>query len=231
MGALTEEIPKPMIPFSGIPFLQYLLYYLRQQGFTRFVIPTAYLGEKIREYFGNGAGFGIHIAYVDSTIEAESGGSFVRSLPLVEDDVFMMQYGDAFIPCDYKEMIDIFLASGKTAMMACNVRPKDEQHKNNIIVDEHNNILGVAKGDAQATLHDAGALFVKKNIATYVEKLGKKDFKLTELVPLLIQEKEIIAYPLPVLSRGIGGPDKIARFEKFLQEEKLIEPVKNWKKD
>lgn len=31
---ITKDIPKPMVPFHGKPFLEYLLVYLNQQGIS-----------------------------------------------------------------------------------------------------------------------------------------------------------------------------------------------------
>ena len=60
----TDTIPKPMIPvYQDKPFLYYLVHYLAQQGIKDFIFSTGYLGEQIKDYFGDGSSFGVNIKY------------------------------------------------------------------------------------------------------------------------------------------------------------------------
>lgn len=60
---LTENLPKPMVLVNKKPFLASLLEQLSEQGIKRFLLLTGYLGEKIVDYFGDGARFGWEISY------------------------------------------------------------------------------------------------------------------------------------------------------------------------
>lgn len=44
---LTDNLPKPMVEVNGKPFLYHLLKQLSEQGVTRFLLLTGYLGERI----------------------------------------------------------------------------------------------------------------------------------------------------------------------------------------
>src|SRR6266436_1070417 len=48
---LVNEVPKPMAPINGRPFLELLLEYWIDQGVRRFVISVGYLAGRIREHF------------------------------------------------------------------------------------------------------------------------------------------------------------------------------------
>jgi D-glycero-alpha-D-manno-heptose 1-phosphate guanylyltransferase len=52
LRSIVNDVPKPMAPVEGKPFLEYLLDYWIDQGIERFVISTGYLGHLIKEYFG-----------------------------------------------------------------------------------------------------------------------------------------------------------------------------------
>jgi D-glycero-D-manno-heptose 1,7-bisphosphate phosphatase len=54
LGALTEKIPKPMIPMNGKPFLEYLILQLKDQGFERVLLLLGYKASVIQDYFGDG---------------------------------------------------------------------------------------------------------------------------------------------------------------------------------
>ncbi len=234
MGALTDDIPKPMIAFEGIPFLQFVLRNLYDHGVRRFVIPVGYKREIIEGYFGDGRGFGdgVEIVYAQSSVEIESGGSFKRGAQLVQDDAFVMQYGDAFLPCDLRPMWERFLGSGKLAMIVCARRGplKEFESRDNIIVDGHDNIIGYDKRNesGRATLLDVGVTFFRKGALRHCEPDA---FKLGDhIIPLLAREGEIIAHIADRKSVGIGNPEKIQRFREFLATNDLLERTRAFRR-
>ena len=52
MRPLTDHTPKPLLHVRGKPLMQWPMEALARQGFTRFVVNTAWLGEQISDYFG-----------------------------------------------------------------------------------------------------------------------------------------------------------------------------------
>ncbi len=229
MGNLTDEIPKPMILFEGVPFLQFILYHLKQAGITRFIIPIGYKGEKIKEYFGDGSDFGVKVVYVQSSVEAESGGSFLRGLKYLEGDCCLMHYGDAFFPGDIKPAIDQFLGSNKLGMVIASKRYTLEgfADKNNLEVDDQGKVVAYGKGNPRAKYLDVGLALFKKEVLNLLE--GDK-FKLAPtLFPKLIEKNELIAFKTDIKSLGIGNIEKVDRFRKYLQSNDFLEKVKAMK--
>ena len=52
LRAVVSDVPKPMAPVRGRPFLELLLEYWIGQGVHRFVISVGYLAERITAHFG-----------------------------------------------------------------------------------------------------------------------------------------------------------------------------------
>ena len=50
LGAITDEIPKPLVKVHGKPIIWYSFLTLYKHGFRNFIFPTGYKGEMIREY-------------------------------------------------------------------------------------------------------------------------------------------------------------------------------------
>jgi D-glycero-alpha-D-manno-heptose 1-phosphate guanylyltransferase len=50
ISALYPDIPKPMIPVKGKPFLYWVVQWLTQQGITRIIISTGHMAKKIDEW-------------------------------------------------------------------------------------------------------------------------------------------------------------------------------------
>ena len=61
---LTCNTPKPMVPMMNKPMMEHIVVRLREAGFTDIVVLLYYMPEVIREYFGDGSGFGVKFTYV-----------------------------------------------------------------------------------------------------------------------------------------------------------------------
>ena len=60
---LTINKPKPMIKFFNFPFLEYIIEENVRNKFKKILILIGYKGEVIKDYFGNGKKYGVHIEY------------------------------------------------------------------------------------------------------------------------------------------------------------------------
>ena len=48
---LTKNLPKPMAPVNGIPFLSYLIQNLKKVGFKKILILIGYKSDVIQKYY------------------------------------------------------------------------------------------------------------------------------------------------------------------------------------
>ena len=114
---ITVTIPKSLVTVAGKPFLAHQLEYLRSQGVSRVVLCVGYLGEMIREQFGNGRGLGIEIEYsFDGAVLLGTGGAIKQALPILGESFFVM-YGDSYLPVDFQDVLQGFYQAGKPALM------------------------------------------------------------------------------------------------------------------
>ncbi len=102
MGTLTDKLPKPLINLAGMPLIEYHVRALAADGFDEIVINTAYRGEQIEAYLGNGNEFGVSIAYSRETQGAlETGGGINKALPLLGGQPFLVVNGDIWSDFPY----------------------------------------------------------------------------------------------------------------------------------
>lgn len=71
----TEDRPKPMVEVMGVPILAYQLHWLQAQGVTDVVMACGYRHEVIRDYFGTGEKWSLHIDYVIEEEPLGRGGA------------------------------------------------------------------------------------------------------------------------------------------------------------
>jgi N-acetyl-alpha-D-muramate 1-phosphate uridylyltransferase len=98
MRPLTDHTPKPMLAVGGKPLLQHHLENLAAANITQVVINLAYLGEKIRDFVGDGSRFGLPVSYSQEPEPLETGGALLKALPLLGDEPFLLINGDVW--CD-----------------------------------------------------------------------------------------------------------------------------------
>ncbi len=138
---LSEETslrPKPMVEIGGKPILWHIMKIYSSYGFNDFVICLGYKGYMIKEYFIN---YFYHqcdltidlrknkttihssksepwsITLVDTGLETLTGGRLKRVKKYVEDNTFMLTYGDGVSNVNIKELADFHKKSGKYATL------------------------------------------------------------------------------------------------------------------
>ncbi len=114
---LTERLPKALVEINGEPFLAHQLRLLRARGIERVVLLIGQHGERIREYAGDGARFGLAIDYsADGPVLLGTAGAVRQALPLLGEPFFVL-YGDSYLPCSYRDVADAFHAAGQPGLM------------------------------------------------------------------------------------------------------------------
>jgi D-glycero-D-manno-heptose 1,7-bisphosphate phosphatase len=101
---LTDNLPKPMAPVNGRPFLAYLIDQLREQGLERILLLTGYRGDMIREAFGSGSKLGVQIEYSEGPAEWETGRRVWEARSCL-DPRFVLLYSDNFAQFDLKRLL------------------------------------------------------------------------------------------------------------------------------
>lgn len=120
--------PKPMIELGDYPILWHIMKYYSHYGFNDFVICCGYKGYKIKEYFANyyyqhsdvtfdfsdSNKVTIHsnvaepwrVTVVDTGLKTETGGRIKRVQKYLNNEPFMMTYGDGVSNVDFKALLE-----------------------------------------------------------------------------------------------------------------------------
>ena len=100
---VVPDLPKPMAPIAGRPFLEILLSSLTQKGFTRIVLSLGFMSEKIIRHFGNSY-LGMQLVYEVESQPLGTGGAIRAALAhCVTDHVFVFN-GDTYLDLEVEEL-------------------------------------------------------------------------------------------------------------------------------
>ncbi len=96
LRTIVSEVPKPMAPIGGVPFLQLLINFWEKQGITRFILSVGYKQQIIREYFGKEFA-GCEIEYVVEDKPLGTGGAVLAAIKYLKTrNSFLIVNGDTY---------------------------------------------------------------------------------------------------------------------------------------
>jgi NDP-sugar pyrophosphorylase family protein len=121
LGALSDERPKPLLPVCDIPLIRYAVALLAGHGIRELVVNLHHRGEQIAAELGNGARFGVRIAYSREERILGTGGGIRRALGLLGNEPFVVINGKIVFDLDLGEVLARHRASGARATLV--VRP------------------------------------------------------------------------------------------------------------
>jgi len=141
----TEFRPKPMVPVGPRPILWHIMKYYAAFGHKEFILCLGYKGEVIKDYFRNynwntsdvtlKLGRNPEIRYhsshdeedwtvtmIDTGQDTMTGGRLKRALAYIQDDTFLLTYGDGVTNSDINQSIEFHQEHGKLATVTA-VKP------------------------------------------------------------------------------------------------------------
>ena len=131
--------PKPMIEIGNAPILWHIMKTYSHYGFNEFIICAGYKQNYIKEYFANYYLYKSDVTFdftndnsmivhnselepwkvtiVDTGLNTFTGGRIKRIAKYVENETFLMTYGDGVCDIDILKLVEFHRAHGKKATM------------------------------------------------------------------------------------------------------------------
>lgn len=100
---VVNDVPKPLAPIDGIPFLSILMKYLKAQGIERVILATGYMHEKIENLYGN-CYEGMEIVYSIEHNPLGTGGAIAKALRKIKSENVLVLNGDSVIKFQLNEI-------------------------------------------------------------------------------------------------------------------------------
>jgi len=121
MSEYTKTIPKPMVSIKKKPIIFHIMKHYHAYGFKDFIIAGGYRSKVIKDYF-NKRKFGWNIRIVDTGLNTMTGGRLKRLQKYLNNETFLMTYGDGISNVNIKKLIS-FHKKNKKLMTLTAVRP------------------------------------------------------------------------------------------------------------
>lgn len=208
----TEYRPKPLVPIGGRPILWHIMRIYAHYGFHDFTLCLGYRGDMIKEYFANydtmSGDFTVHLGHqqsityesshderdyhvtlADTGLDTMTGGRINRIKKYVDEDTFMLTYGDGLSDVNIKKLFDFHQSHGRCATVTA-VHPVSRWGI--LDINKDGKVLSFAEKPVTNDWVSAGFFVFNRRLFDYLNN----DECVLEQEPLqrIAQEGQLMAY-------------------------------------
>ncbi len=211
MGALTEQTPKPMLKVRGIPKLVYTLRALPSE-ITEVIFVIGYLGDQIREYFGQSFE-GRRVSYVKQEKLDGSGGAIHLVRDVVRGKFLVIMGDDLYRREDLEKLMNHDLA-----VLACVVEDSNPFGVLETTADGQLVSIVERPHDGTVKLVNTGAYMLHENFFQYpLVLISEMEYGLPQTL-VSMRDKYAIAVETTKTWFPIGTPEALAEAERAIEK-------------
>jgi NDP-sugar pyrophosphorylase family protein len=214
---LLGDLPKPMVPANGKPFVEWIVRYLAAQKIRNVILSTGYLAEMVEKHFQSQPVKNVRITCVPETTPLGTAGGFLNAIRNAKNsEAFLVLNGDSLVTAPLDKFFQS-LDDPKISGAILGVRVPDASRFGTILQDANGDLTGFNEKKPGAGIINAGIYLFR---AVTVEKFPRKSplsFE-TEVFPSLISQNacvKVCVTDAPFLD--IGTPESLPLAEEFIR--------------
>ncbi len=218
MRPLTANIPKPLLPVAGKPFLRHVVEALRDGGVSDVSILIGWQAKRVREYFGHGDALGVRIDYAE---QAERLGT-AHAIGLARSHVdgpFLALNGDIVLTAS--AVTGILDLHRQTNGPVIGVAPSADPSQYGVVEVKDGKVVGIEEKPKHPTsnLINAGLYVFPPEIFGLIEKTPKSprgEYEITDTLRFLIEKADVHAFTLQDEWIDVGRPWDLLKANEIL---------------
>ncbi len=212
----TYEMPKALLPIHNKPLLQHTIEFIAKSGFKEIIISVGHLGEKIKDYFKNGSGYGVNITYLDQNKkEVGTAQPLLQMKKILSESPFILWYGDVLAKADLADMLEFHKSNKNMATMG--VTSVDKSSDWGVVNLKGSSIVEFSERPEEKSnishLINAGIYVMDPGIFEYI-KPASRSLEI-DVLPKLAKEKNLSGYSLEGQWFDVGS---LENYEKAVKE-------------
>lgn len=215
---LLPNIPKPMAPVCGKPFLEWVVRFFAAHGCKNFVLSTGYLHEVVAEHFAGEPVRGAHVRCVRETDPLGTAGGALNCLPpdSAPDSRWFVTNGDSLVFANPLPLLAP-LASGAADAALLGLELTDAARFGTLEIDSQKRLTAFREKRPGAGTINAGVYAF--TAAALLNQPTKRplSFEL-DVFPKLAStgRVRVVSTSSPFLD--IGTPETLAEAERFIHQ-------------
>ena len=209
LGDLTKDRPKPMVDINGVPFLHHLLCQIQSLGFDRVAISICYLGNQIRDHFGDKFQ-SLDLMYIEEAEPLGTGGACLLANRVLPEENLLLLNGDTLVVGDISGFVRYCIANKQDACLLTKKMPSSDRY-GYLKFSEDDHVIGIEKRRANTPVEVfAGIAFLSH--ASLNDIQSNKVMSFEQILQIMIQSGVLVrSMPCGEDFIDIGIPDDLQK--------------------
>lgn len=186
---LTDDCPKPLLEIGGKPILETILENFLKSGFRQFYIAVHYRAGQIKEYFGNGARWGVSIDYIEEPEPMGTAGAIGLLPDNLPDVPLLVMNGDILTQIDFSRLLAYH--NEQQAIATLCVRQYEYQIPYGVVSLEQQRVIGIEEKPLQSCLASAGIYVLDHSLIKTIASRKKLD--MPALLNMQVAQGELVS--------------------------------------
>ena len=214
---LLGELPKPMAPVNGKPFIEWIVRWIKAQSIRDVIISAGYRAEVLEEYFNTSPVSDINVHCVTESEPMGTGGglAFAANACNTQPDAWLVLNGDSLIFTDINSVISAL--NGAEGVIV--TRPvTDTSRYGRVCLDESNRITAFKEKQPGEGPINAGVYLLKHTLLPTFPESRPLSLENQVFPQLIHQTNGLIAHPVDAPFLDIGTPETLPLAEAFISD-------------
>lgn len=139
MQPVTNDKPKALVEWEGVPMLEHIILKLKSQGFDQIVINVHHFAQMIIDFVKEKDHFGIQIEFSHEVDEPlDTGGGVAFASWFFDDQAFLVHNVDIMSNINLRKLYDAHIQSKEIATMAV----KDRETSRSLLMNQEHLLKG-----------------------------------------------------------------------------------------
>ena len=213
MRPLTANLPKPLLPVAGKPFLRHTLEAVRHAGIRAATILIGWQGHRIRESFGRGEDLGLTLEYEEQT-ERLGTAHAIGQLRGHVDGPFVSINGDVVVSGDALRALVAHHDKVKGPIVGVAEVPDPRPFGVVEMDGERVKTIEEKPRSPKSHLINAGIYVFDPDIFPLIDATAKSprgEYEITDTIRMLLAKRDVHGFRLPGEWLDVGTPWDLLR--------------------
>ncbi len=212
LSHVLGDVPKPMAPVYGKPFLTYLFRRLEQAGVRHIILATGYLHEVVQRYFGEQYRT-LRISYSQEDKPLFTGGAILQASRLIKGDNFLVLNGDTLFDIDLEAFCTFHLRH--TAHLSLALREVEDTARYGAVQMNDNQVVAFREKDTTIGngLINGGIYAIQRDWLQHLNMQEKFSFE-KEVLQTMVDQESFYGLAFRNYFIDIGVPEDYYRAQR-----------------
>ena len=224
MGALTEDLPKPMLPLQDKPILEHQIERLEARGIEEILLITGYKAELVEEHFRHCPPTRVNLSYHPQRNPNGTGSAARLARSFVGSDSFLLTFGDIIVD---EAVYGLLIEAMDHFDAVLTVKQVDDPYRGAAVYTDGERVTRIVEkppqGQSKTEWVNAGIYGFRPSLFDELDRIPlspRGEYELTDAVSMMLDSGMNFGY---IIIKGfwkdVGRPEDLSAASHFVTTE------------